>query len=246
MFWLDRAAGLLVIRVLVLLPVQRVDQPPRGRLGAHQRRPSRNLRRPAPRLIRTPPPPPSPPRLIPRAGAAASTPAATSSPSTTSSTFTVSASTPRARCGPEARRHHATVFVGGRAQLWWWSGESGAAGATRCRALSGRRLRRGPLRRRRRHPDARSHDPRFGFNVVLLPEPERLDAIHEPGALLAEAAVLRGSTAGPPQSAVHGSLRGRKGARAARPTPGLERHRHPSALDGRAGWRRRNARRYQP
>ena len=83
--------------VLVLLSLQRVAQPSRGRLGARQRRWCPVL------------------PVLPRSG-----PRPTTAPSDTSSTFTVAAWRRTGRCSVA---DHPVVFVGGRARMLWWSGE---------------------------------------------------------------------------------------------------------------------------
>jgi len=80
--------------------------------------------------------------------------------------------------GPDPAGDHVVVFVGGRGRLLWWSGT--ASGASYPLPAFYRRVGSGPIK-----PDEDTrHVERFlapqDFQIVMLPEPERLDSRAHP------------------------------------------------------------------
>jgi len=75
---------------------------------------------------------------------------------------------------------HPVVFVGGRAQLWWWTGGQSGGSYPEAASYPGAGFGAGPFEV---GDDTRAPShvlPAAAFEVVLLPEPERLDARRHP------------------------------------------------------------------
>jgi hypothetical protein len=75
---------------------------------------------------------------------------------------------------------HPVVFVGGRAQMWWWTGSQSGGSYPLAARFPGAGFGAGPFEV---GDDTRTPGrvlPPSAFDVVLLPEPERLDARRHP------------------------------------------------------------------
>jgi hypothetical protein len=75
---------------------------------------------------------------------------------------------------------HAVVFVGGRAQLWWWTGDQSGGSYPMAAQFPGAGFGAGPFDVGDDTRTPARTIPASAFKVVLLPEPERLDAERHP------------------------------------------------------------------
>jgi hypothetical protein len=80
----------------------------------------------------------------------------------------------------EGAGDHAVVYVGGRAQLWWWSGDQSGGSYPMPAHYPGAGFGAGPFDVGDDTRTPARTIPASAFNVVLLPEPERLDAAKNP------------------------------------------------------------------
>ena len=190
--------------VLVLLSVQRVDQPPRRGLGTRQRDPERL------------------PRRVPRTRVGLS-----------SRRVRVLLSWLAAGCARRpggSRRPAPGRLRRGAGEFLWWSGRQSGGSYPWPAAYPGIDRLLGSFGPADDTREPGHYLPADSFDVVLLPEPSRLDARVQAGALLAQASVFCRTAADVSQSAAGGPLRRRAHTPPAGAPPGLERNPNPAAV----------------